>query len=271
MIPFVNMARRWQLRSRVRRSMSNARSSRRRAIRTRNRARNTRRRRTRYGRYRSPFGAIAQYAKLTYHTSISLDPKPDQMGATATNVYQFSANGCYDPDITSTGHQPMFFDNYAALFKRYSVHKSSISVTVVNHAVNTATYNGTSVTTTPNYSYRLFILKDGTNGSTSEYPGTMSIGIEEGNANFKWRYVAPSLNGRLPRLKTNMTPHRLLNLSKTDDTLSANTNANPNSAAYYYVGITSADGVTDPPSVYLSVTINYYVKFFDREVIQTQN
>jgi len=246
--------------------MSNARASRRRALRTRNRARNTRRRRTRYVRYRSPFGATAQYAKLVYHTSISLDPKPDQMGATATNVWQFSGNGCYDADITSTGHQPMFFDNYAALFRRYNVHKSSISVTVVNHAVNTATWNGTNVTTTPNYSYRLFILKEGTNGFTTEYPGSMSIGIEEANANMKWRYIAPSLNGRLPRLKNSITPHRLLGLSKSDDTLSANTSSNPSSACYYYVGITSADGVTDPPSVYLSVTLTFYVKFFDREV-----
>jgi len=249
--------------------MSNARSSRRRAIRTRNRVRNTRRRRTRYGRYRSPFGANAQYAKLVYHTSIQLDPAADSM--TTSNVYQFSANGCYDPDITSTGHQPMFFDNYAALFKRYTVHKSSISVTVVNHAVNTATWNGTSVTTTPNYSYRLFILNDGTNGVTTEFPGTMSIGIEEGNSNMKWRYVSPSLNGRLPRLKSKQVPYRFLGLSKGDDTLSANTNANPNNASYYYVGIASADGVTNPPAVYLSVTITYYVKFFDREIIQTQN
>jgi len=37
--------------------------------------------------------------------------------ATAT----YSGNSCYDPDITYTGHQPYYFDKYAALYQYYTV------------------------------------------------------------------------------------------------------------------------------------------------------
>jgi hypothetical protein len=37
--------------------------------------------------------------------------------ATAT----YSGNSCYDPDITFSGHQPYYFDRYAALYTYYTV------------------------------------------------------------------------------------------------------------------------------------------------------
>lgn len=35
--------------------------------------------------------------------------------------YQFSCNGLYDPNITGTGHQPMYFDQVAGLYNQYRV------------------------------------------------------------------------------------------------------------------------------------------------------
>nr|AOV86229.1 hypothetical capsid protein [uncultured virus] len=204
---------------------------------------------------------------LRYAQSISLDPKAEQLGATGSNVWQFSANGLYDPDTTGTGHQPMYFDNYAQIFKRYKVDYSTITVTVVNS--QTTVYNGTTVV--PSYNYRLFILADGTPGITNEYPGDMGEIIEEGGRNIKWRFVTASVNGNLPKLKHGLAPHKLLNVSYKENDLVAQTNNNPDSACYYYVGITSADGNTDPPAVYLYVQIKYHVTFFDRITIQPQN
>lgn len=220
---------------------------------------------------RNPFTMNRVSTLLRYNTVISLDPKPAALGGTGSNTWQFSANGLYDPDITSTGHQPLFYDNYTNLYKRYHVKYSTITVTVVNHFVNTATANsGGTVTLQPNYSYKLFILKDATNGVTNEMPGYIPQIIEAGGSNIKWRFVAPSLIGKLPKLKMGCSPHRLSNKSFRDDTLLANSDVNPSQGVYYYIGITSADGVTDPPSVYLNVDIKYYVDFFDRIAAQNE-
>lgn len=48
--------------------------------------------------------------------------------AGAANSYIFSCNGLYDPNITSTGHQPLYFDQMAALYDHYCVLGSKITV-----------------------------------------------------------------------------------------------------------------------------------------------
>jgi len=37
------------------------------------------------------------------------------------STYLFSCNGLYDPDITSTGHQPLWFDQIGGTYQRYCV------------------------------------------------------------------------------------------------------------------------------------------------------
>lgn len=36
-------------------------------------------------------------------------------------TYLFSCNGCYDPNITATGHQPMYFDQFMDIYNHYTV------------------------------------------------------------------------------------------------------------------------------------------------------
>ncbi len=60
--------------------------------------------------------------KLPYFTAINID----SAGAPANHV--FSANGCFDPDITGVGHQPLGFDQYMALYDHYKVLSSVITV-----------------------------------------------------------------------------------------------------------------------------------------------
>jgi hypothetical protein len=58
---------------------------------------------------------------------ISVNPAIGSVG-----VYQFSANGLYDPDITGTGHQPMGFDQLCTYYNHYEVVRSVIRATAVN-------------------------------------------------------------------------------------------------------------------------------------------
>lgn len=267
------MARRWV----SRRNTRSATSWRQRNARRRNvwRARGRTRTRIRTQRtlarvYRNPCSVNRQLATLLYVQDISLDPTPNALGATGTNVWQFSGNNLYDPDTTGFGHQPMYFDNLMAVYQRYRVNFAQICVTVVNHSVNTATYNGTSVTTTPNYAYKMFISRDATSNVTNEYPADMNTFIEEGGSNIKWRFVAPSLNGKLPKLKHSLSPHRLANCGFRDEDLSGTSTTGPARFVYFYIGVTSADGVTNPPAVSLNVRIRYFCEFYDRRAIQAQ-
>lgn len=53
-------------------------------------------------------------------------------GSTSVSGYVFSANGLYDPNVTGTGHQPMFFDQMMTLFEHYTVLKARLSCHVTN-------------------------------------------------------------------------------------------------------------------------------------------
>ena len=51
----------------------------------------------------------------------------------------FQANSCYDPDFSGSGHQPMGFDQWMALYSRYRVHASTIRVTTINKSTTVST------------------------------------------------------------------------------------------------------------------------------------
>jgi len=66
------------------------------------------------------------YNRLKYAETVNV-----ALGVTGLGSYLFSCNGMYDPNITGTGHQPMYFDQYCAMYDHYTVLKSMIKVTVV--------------------------------------------------------------------------------------------------------------------------------------------
>lgn len=45
-------------------------------------------------------------------------------------TYRLSCNGLFDPDITGTGHQPMYFDNLTAIYDHYTVIGSKLTLKV---------------------------------------------------------------------------------------------------------------------------------------------
>jgi len=51
-------------------------------------------------------------------------------------AYNWSCNGLYDPNITGTGHQPMYFDQMTALYNHYCVIGSKITVNFLPNASN---------------------------------------------------------------------------------------------------------------------------------------
>jgi len=67
---------------------------------------------------------------MYYETAVSLSGT-----AGAITQYVFSANGCYDPNITSTGHQPMGFDTGMLYYEQCTVLASKITVRGVGNGI----------------------------------------------------------------------------------------------------------------------------------------
>lgn len=65
--------------------------------------------------------------KLPYHTYSSYTHAANSAGG-----YVFTANGLYDPDITSAGHQPMGFDTMMQFYEHYTVTKCKMTVSWYN-------------------------------------------------------------------------------------------------------------------------------------------
>ena len=79
-------------------------------------------------------------AKLTYADKFSCGN-----GGASYTVKYFCANGMYDPNVTGTGHQPLLFDQYMALYHKYAVTSSRISVRPIQFNTNsyaTSVYYG---------------------------------------------------------------------------------------------------------------------------------
>lgn len=99
-----------------------------------------------------PVGVADQtIVRLRYVSQVSLA----SAGALATNVY--SGNSCFDPDVTGTGHQPYFFDQWATFYADYTCLGSAVKVTVTDQ---TPTPVGKVVTLVPSDGKTAFASTD---------------------------------------------------------------------------------------------------------------
>ncbi len=95
------------------------------------------RRRRRRRRPRSRASMRMQRAKRApfpdqYRVSLRYGEQRLRGPGTTVDNYVYRANSVFDPDLTGTGHQPMGFDQLAALYNRYRVTAVKYSITIAN-------------------------------------------------------------------------------------------------------------------------------------------
>jgi len=78
----------------------------------------------------TPLLPISKLGKLPYAETVIGVLNTGALGI--PNAYVFTANGMFDPNITSTGHQPMGFDQMMLFYEHYTVTKSKITVNFIN-------------------------------------------------------------------------------------------------------------------------------------------
>ncbi len=151
----------------------------------------------------------------------------------ASDVRQFTCNGLYDPNISGTGHQPLYFDQLSAIYNHYTVFRSWCTYRVV-------------VTSVP--CLVSHYIEDDTSVSTGSQSAEMSSAVVTTHSNLA---VKPTLLTRMWNAKEYFGGDIFDN-----DDLQGSASANPAEQMYFTFNVTAIDGVSTP-SYSVLVEIHY--------------
>lgn len=162
-----------------------------------------------------PFG-MSRTCKLRYCESITINPALGNAGS-----YIFSANGLWDTNISSTGHQAYGFDQLMALYNHYTVTGSRIKAT--------------AVLTNSNIAYTIAVKLSDSGSLTTTNPDLL---MEQ--PGFKKRMVANNQAAISPSISCNFSAKKFFRQSSkkflmANDLLRGNNSANPLEQAYFIV------------------------------------
>ena len=191
--------------------------------------------------------------KLAYVDTVVIDPPagPDGFG-----VYVFRANSCYDPDYTGTGHQPMMFDTYMAIYDHFQVKWSSIKV--VNTPKDKAGQDyppiwGVYIADQPaavnamNNVNQLLEQRD-------HGPFKMA-GLRDNSTNLRMSTIKRSVN---IRKFTGTTDHSLLR---------GDSGSNPTEDVYFIIWCSARSVVFNPGQEQFDVQMNFIVEFTEPRIM----
>ncbi len=153
--------------------------------------------------------------------------------STTLQAYQFSCNGLYDPNITGTGHQPMYFDNMIAIYNHYTVLRSRIVLDIITGIDGVVA----------------LAIEDDTTGVSNI---NAAIELPTGRS-----VLIPAATFKATRLTLNWDARKYFGGNTFDnDNLQGNSASNPTEQSYYTFYYYPADGVSS-----LSVTVKAYIVY----------
>lgn len=186
-------------------------------------------------------------AYLRYADTVSLTSTVGALG-----LYQFRANSVQDPDLTSTGHQPMGYDQWAALYNHYVVVGAKITIKSLATA-QVAPYGAIM---------GCYISDD------TSFPYSTPDGFIESKRG-SWRTLTQQRNA--VSFTTKFSSKRFFNVTDIKDNLSrlgATVSGNPSDVAIF--NIWYADLNNNSTSQLAMVTIDFVVDFFEpKDMVQS--
>jgi hypothetical protein len=202
---------------------------------------------------------IPEYADITFRYADRINI--DAGGSGATSLYQFSANGMYDPDITGTGHQPLGFDQWmgtsstTGFYNHYMVVSSEIHVTAFSQVADNT---GQAI---------IFLgLSDDTTVSVTDANTLLE--------NPTWIHTplgALSGGHDVATLSLSFDSARYFGLTGSSlyakDDLKGIYSANPNEQGYFSLCVTSNNITVNPSNISLLVEIVYHAHLTERREI----
>lgn len=159
-------------------------------------------------------------------------------GVIANN--RFSANGLYDPDLETGGHQPMYYDQYTAIYDQYVVLGSKITVTYLPDSITRGAFVGIA----------------GDDDTTTS--GTLETLMEQNNA---VSLLLGTIHDGAHTLSMTFEPNEMFGVdAKSDGASSTNVGGMPAEGWTYNVWAI-ADDISTVVGVRIKVEIEYTVKF----------
>lgn len=192
------------------------------------------------------FASRSKRKMLPYFGASSLS-----VPATATPVvYVFSANGLFDPDITSTGGQPSGFDQMMVFYEHYTVFKARLVVTFRNLG---------------NTSPTVFIAA---RGDINNIPSFVQV-METGNS-VSTQLLPTTIAGSLKELTLTINVAPFLGI---DDLMDSNVSrgdisANPTEGVFFHIGAFNSEAFASG-SVAFSARIVYEAVFTEARVVSS--
>lgn len=171
--------------------------------------------------------------------------------AGAINNQQFSCNGLYDPNVTGVGHQPMYFDQLAAIYNHYTVLSSKITISAV------------IADTVINPVHLVCYIND----DTTVTPATIQSRMEQSTARFTT--VLPSGNGRAVITNRWSATQNFGPGAVSDPNLQGNAAANPTEQQYYTISGQVADLASSWGITAVYVVIEYDTIWQELKDIET--
>jgi len=193
---------------------------------------------------RYPVGPNTLLRKLRYVDSVVINA-----GAGAAVNHFFSANGLFDPDVSGTGHQPLAFDQYIAMYDHYKVLSSKMTIHPLANP---------SASTADNQQIITIYLDDDTTSIVN-----MNNMIEQGQTSYM---VVNSGASAPPKgLSRTFNSNTFFSNRKASSQLLGTSSANPSEQCFFNISTSPLNGSGDPVSLAVLVVIDYVVSFTERK------
>lgn len=201
---------------------------------------------------RSPFGA-GHYRKTGFpdqlkvtHKYVAAITRSSALGALGT--YLFSANGLFDPDITSTGQQPLYFDQCAVIYDHYTVMASRIKLL----------FSGAGSTSGP----QIYCAVGKDDDVNTNYTSLADFVSDDVNA---WGLTG-GVDNKALRLKCSFNASQTYGIKDipADSTMSGSSSSNPTEQTYYRILVQEA-GFSATATANIFVELEYDTVWRERK------
>lgn len=191
------------------------------------------------------------FVKLVFSETLSYT---SSSGAVTENI--FRGNSLFDPDLTGTGTQPYFFDQWSTMYQNYRVHGSSLRAdfSITPFASGAPAACNISGYIVPN------------NRATAFGASDQLIIMQQPYVKYRAMtpYTRPLMHKKY--ISTDKVYGLVKGTTSKEDNLQALTSANPTDQWYWHVGLWTTDQATSSNAVTVNVRIIYYCEFFRRTV-----